>query len=207
MPSFPTSTGPFVWSGPGGAPPNNINEDDYILASKTIEIKDNADWLHSNTEYCFNEKLDYYANRDTIKEINLYSTLYTTRRDTEYESKYDNAFSLDKTDNYVTLYSGKCDNACVAYLTARYVYYKRSQTAAPGYYRRYYSDNRGNYSNYKATVNATDHVTVHTTYHSGAQTAEKSTVKATNYASVNSTNHAVQHSARHTSLCSILDGP
>jgi hypothetical protein len=206
MPTNPTSTGPFTWV--GSPPPNNVNFGDYHQASKINEIKNNTDWLDDNTEYCFNEKLDYYADKDTVKEVSLYSARYVTKRDTQYEDKYDFLCGSDRS----TLYESRRDTRySTNYDVYRgsYLHWERriEVSPPPGHNTAYGTYHSGVNNDRRDTVQSSDWNTVESSDYPSRNNNRNSTVNNSANQSVNSTRYATQHSARHVSLCSILDGP
>lgn len=92
----PTSTGGFTWSSIPhlDAPPDNIQQYDYLLSAKANEIKNNADFLHSNIETCFNEKLTLCSSNETTQYDTRYQINYTDDRSVQYTANQNTDKSL-----------------------------------------------------------------------------------------------------------------
>lgn len=184
-----------------GIPPANINRGDYLESAKINEIKNNADFLLDNTESCFNEKINEFVNRETLRRTVRYEDQYALRRDTVNTQLNATNRDADLGTVWSTANTGRRD---VAYTTRRDVA-NRTRCDVAGRFRTRARSNdwSGANNSYWSGVGAgcTGH---HTTYHSGVDTTDRGIRDASEYLTFNSANDGDDHSARHNIFCSIL---
>lgn len=201
-----TSTGGFVWSSTPhlDAPPNNIQQYDYPLSAKANEIKDNADFLHSNIETCFSEKLTLCDSNETTQYDTRYQTNYTDDRNVQYATNQ----VVDKSLRYDSVEETYCG-------TQRSSLYKHKFNIRYALQR----SNRAIFINktvYRpagcTSVNATYHGTVQTSYYTTVEENHDATKHNSKYdtehsaynSDVKSNVKSVEHLGNRTTVCTIL---